>query len=342
MYLKDFDYSLPEKFIAQFPLRQRDHCKLLVVERKTGKLIHARFSDVSSFLNQTDCLVLNNSRVIPARLIGKRKTGGKVEIFLLKRLSDGYSYQALIKPLKRLKLNERIIFNNGTVTAELVNPLEKIVRFNTSNRSRLFGLGQVPLPPYIKRNPRSLDSTQYQTVYAQRDGSVASPTAGLHFTKRLLNSLRKKGVSIDTVTLHINYATFNPVKEDDISKHLMHSEEFSITKNTFKHIRSMKTSGNRIIAVGTTATRVLEATADRMFNPRIQPKRIQETTNLFIYPGYRFKMVDALITNFHLPRSTLFMLVCAFSGTDLIKKAYKEAMRKGYRFYSYGDAMIII
>ncbi|MFC1704241.1 tRNA preQ1(34) S-adenosylmethionine ribosyltransferase-isomerase QueA [Candidatus Omnitrophota bacterium] len=341
MKLTDFNYSLPQDLIAQLPLRKRDASRLLVLDRKSQKITHAHFRDIGNYLSPSDCLILNNTRVIPARLLGKRATGGKVEVFLLKRLSDGYSYTALIKPLKRLNLNEKIFFNNGTITAALKDPLKKIVRFNVKSLSRLLEIGQTPLPPYIKRAPQRIDATHYQTVYAKRNGSVASPTAGLHFTTRLLNDLKKSGITIGYVTLHVNYATFNPVKEDDIIQHTMHSEEFSIKADMIQKIRDKKKSGKNIVAVGTTSTRVLESVADSILAART-PKDITSNTDLFIYPGFKFKIVDRLITNFHLPRSTLFMLVCAFAGRDLVMKAYREAIKKEYRFYSYGDAMIIL
>jgi len=341
MKLSNFDYSLPKELIAQFPEKKRDTCKLLVIDRKSKKIIHTHFRDIVNFLNPSDCMVLNNTKVIPARLLGRRLTGGKVEVFLLKRLSDGYSYKTLIKPLRRLKLDEKILFDHGKIFAQLKDAKEKVVRFNIKNSSKLLGLGQVPLPPYIKRSPNLMDKTHYQTVYAKHNGSVASPTAGLHFTKSLISEIENKGVDVAHVTLHVNYSTFNTLKEEEISKHKMHSEEFIVSKKAIKHIKSNKDSGNKIVAVGTTSCRVLETVADKIMKNK-NSVEIKSETDLFIYPGFNFKMVDKLITNFHLPRTSLFMLVCAFAGRNLIMKAYKEAVRKEYRFYSYGDAMMIL
>ena len=337
MKLQDFDYDLAKERIAQYPLIKRDQARLLVIDRKSKKIYHDRFFNILKYLPAKSLLVLNDTKVIPARLIGKRQTGGKVEVFLLEPLSDGYSYKTLIRPLKRLNLNEKIIFDGGKIFARLKDPLEKIVRFNTRNSSGILKLGLIPLPPYIKRQPEAIDKTHYQTVYAKNRGSVASPTAGLHFTKDALSKIRKSGIKIANVTLHVNYATFNPVKEQDVRKHKMHSEEFMVPEKAILEIKKAKTIGNKIIAVGTTSFRVLETIADRL-----KGKAIKGQTNLFVYPGYKPKLVDTLITNFHLPRTTLFMLVCAFAGTDLIKRAYQEAINKKYRFYSYGDCMLII
>ncbi|HOX54238.1 MAG TPA: tRNA preQ1(34) S-adenosylmethionine ribosyltransferase-isomerase QueA [Candidatus Omnitrophota bacterium] len=337
MKLQDFDYDLAKEFIAQYPLAKRDQARLLVIDRKSQRIYHDKFSNILEYLPHNSLIVLNDTKVIPARLIGKRQTGGRVEVFLLKPLSDGYSYKTLIRPLKRLNINEKIIFNGAKIYASLKDPIEKIVRFNTRNVASILKLGMVPLPPYIKRQPQDIDKTHYQTVYARNNGSVASPTAGLHFTKEMLSKIRKSGIKTANVTLHVNYATFNPVKEDDIRKHRMHSEEFIAPKKTISEIKKAKAEGNQIIAVGTTSFRVLETIADKM-----DEKEIKAETNLFVYPGYRTKLVDALITNFHLPKTTLFMLVCAFAGTDLIKSAYNEAIARKYRFYSYGDCMLII
>ncbi|MBM3248139.1 MAG: tRNA preQ1(34) S-adenosylmethionine ribosyltransferase-isomerase QueA [Candidatus Omnitrophica bacterium] len=337
MKLSIFDYVLAKERIAQYPLVKRDQARLLIVDRKSKKIYRDKFCNILKYLPSDSLMVLNDTKVIPARLIGRRQTGGRVEVFLLQALSDGYSYKTLIRPLKRLNLNEKIIFNGGKISARLKDPLEKIVRFNTRNASQILKLGFIPLPPYIKRQPEAIDKTHYQTVYAKNKGSVASPTAGLHFTKESLSKIKKSGIRIANVTLHVNYATFNAVKEDDIRKHKMHSEEFRVPKKTISEIKNAKTSGRKIIAVGTTSFRVLETIAEGL-----GVKEIKGETNLFVYPGYKLKLVDALITNFHLPRTTLFMLVCAFAGTDLIKRAYQEAIDKKYRFYSYGDAMLIL
>lgn len=337
MKLRDFDYDLAKELIAQYPLKKRDQARLLVIDRKSQRIYHDKFSNILKYLPSNSLIVLNDTKVIPARLIGKRKTGGKVEVFLLKPLSDGYSYKTLIRPLKRLKIDEKIIFNGAKISARLKDPIEKIVRFNTRNVSHILKLGLIPLPPYIKRQPEAIDKTHYQTVYARNNGSVASPTAGLHFTKEMLAKIRRAGIKTSNVTLHVNYATFNSVKEEDIRKHKMHSEEFIAPKKTIAEIKEANASGDKIVAVGTTSFRVLETIANKL-----KDKGIRGETNLFVYPGYKPKLVDALITNFHLPRTTLFMLVCAFAGTDLIKRAYKEAIAKKYRFYSYGDCMLIL
>ena len=337
MKLQDFNYDLPKELIAQYPLKKRDQARLLVVDRASGSIHHDIFSNILKYLPRKSLMVLNDSKVVPARLMGRRTTGGSVEVFLLKRLADGYSYRSLIRPLRRLRLNEKILFNGGKITAELRDPMQKIVRFNTKSYSRISKLGLIPLPPYVKREPESIDKTHYQTVYAKRDGSVASPTAGLHFTKELLSKIKHSGIKTDYVTLHINYATFNPVKEEDVTEHKMHTEEFEVLGKTIENIKNIKTDKGKVVAVGTTSFRVLETIAKNL-----KARDVNGCTDLFVYPGYKPKLVDILITNFHLPKTTLFMLVCAFAGTDLIQRVYQEAIVKKYRFYSYGDAMIII
>ncbi|MBI5149305.1 MAG: tRNA preQ1(34) S-adenosylmethionine ribosyltransferase-isomerase QueA [Candidatus Omnitrophica bacterium] len=339
MKLQDFDYSLPEGLIASYPIPKRDQAKLMVVDRGRGTIAHDIFANVGKYLPAQSCLVLNDSKVIPARLLGRReKTPGKVEVFLLKKIpgGDGCSYEALIRPLNRLKLNEKIQFNGGSLTAELVDIKKRTVRFNRRNISaQLQRHGHMPLPPYIKRPDEPLDKKYYQTVYARKPGSVASPTAGLHFTPALLNALRKKGHGIETVTLHVNLATFRMVEAEDITQHKMHTEEYSLTQKSFSSIQQAKAKGRKIVAVGTTSCRVLETLAK-------DSSRLTGATDIFIYPGYTFHSVDILITNFHLPRSTLLMLVYAFGGTKLMKEAYAQAIEQKYRFYSYGDAMIIL
>lgn len=336
MKLQDFKYELPKELIAQFPLEQRDQARLLIVDRAKQTITHDIFSNLGKYLPPNSILVLNDSKVIPARLFGKReKTGGKVEIFLLNRLSDGYSFEALIRPLKRLNIDEKIIFNGNGIYARLKDAQKRIVRFNIKNITRhLEKIGHVPLPPYIKRTDEPLDRDYYQTVYAKKRGSVASPTAGLHFTKALLENLQREGRSFQKVTLHINYATFKQIEEDDIVKHKMHFEDYVISRKAFEAIQKAKQEGRKIVAVGTTSCRVLETSA--------ATGRLKGRTDLFIYPGYSFQMTDSLVTNFHLPCSTLFVLVCAFAGRDFIMEAYQEAIAKKYRFYSYGDAMLII
>ncbi len=340
MELKDFDYKLPKELIAQYPLKKRDSCRLLVIERTSQKIFHDEFSNILKFLPKNCCLVLNDSKVIPARLMGRRETGGKVEILLLKQLKERNTFNALISPLKKLKADERIIFNGSKVYCRLKDAKQRIVQFNTDITKHLSHLGQIPLPPYIKRPPEELDKDYYQTVYARNSGSVASPTAGLHFTDALLRKIEKSGIKKANVTLHVNYATFNPVKEDDITKHKMHTEEFSIPKNTIDVVKKTKEQGGKIICVGTTSCRVLETVADRV--SKKPGNTFCGSTDIFIYPGYKFKLTDALLTNFHFPKTTLFMLVCAFAGRSLIVKAYQEAIERKYRFYSYGDAMLII
>jgi len=333
--LQDFEYGLPKELIAQFPLKMREKARLMVVDRKARTIRHDIFENIEKYLPPQSMLVLNDSKVIPARLFGQRETGGKIEIFLLKKLSDGYSYETLIRPLKRLKTDERIYFDNNGLYAELIDPKNKIVRFNTKNiSSYLNRFGHIPLPPYIKRPDEPLDKEFYQTVYAKKNGSVASPTAGLHFTSELLKRIEKQKHGIEKVTLHVNYATFKPVDEEDITKHRMQSEDYSVSQKTWSAIQATNKEGRKIIAVGTTSCRVLEVVS--------ATKKLKGETNIFIYPGFQFQMTDGLITNFHLPKSTLLMLVYAFGSSDLMKRVYREAIDRKYRFYSYGDGMLIL
>ncbi|MBI3617981.1 MAG: tRNA preQ1(34) S-adenosylmethionine ribosyltransferase-isomerase QueA [Candidatus Omnitrophica bacterium] len=339
MKVSEFDFDLPQELIAQYPLEKRDQARLMVIDRQKQAVSHDIFANMEKYLPPGSCVVLNDSKVIPARLLGRReKTPGKVEVFLLKKLAhgDGRFYETLIRPLNRLKLNEKIQFNGGSLTAELIDIHKRIVRFNRKDvAAQLKKHGHMPLPPYIKRPDEPLDHKYYQTVYARKPGAVASPTAGLHFTPALLNALRKKGHGIETVTLHVNLATFRMVETEDITRHQMHTEEYSLTQKSFNAIRQAKTRGSKIAAVGTTSCRVLETLAK-------DPSRLSGETDIFIYPGHTFRAVDALITNFHLPRSTLLMLVYAFGGIKLMKEAYARAIREKYRFYSYGDGMIIL
>ncbi len=339
MKVSEFDFDLPQELIAQYPLEKRDQARLMVIDRQKQAISHDIFANMEKYLPPGSCVVLNDSKVIPARLLGRReKTPGKVEIFLLKKLAhgDGRFYETLIRPLNRLKLNEKIQFNGGSLTAELIDIHKRIVRFNRKDvAAQLKKHGHMPLPPYIKRADEPLDHKYYQTVYARKPGSVASPTAGLHFTPALLNALREKGHGIEPVTLHVNLATFRMVEAEDITRHQMHTEEYSLTQKSFNAIRQAKTRGSKIVAVGTTSSRVLETLAK-------DSSRLTGETDIFIYPGYTFRAVDILITNFHLPRSTLLMLVYAFGGIKLMKEAYAQAIRGKYRFYSYGDAMIIV
>ncbi len=334
--LKDFGYTIPESLIAQHPLHRRDQARLMVINRQEQTIQHDIFSHIDKYLPPNSCLVVNDSKVVPARLFGRREGHtGRVEVFLLKKLDDGYSYETLMRPLRKLKNGERIVFDGSALKACVVDRDKRIVRFNKKDISKdLNAVGHIPLPPYIKRQDRAEDRKYYQTVFAQKQGSVAAPTAGLHFTQPLLNRLKKQGHKIEKVTLHVNYGTFKPVEEEDITQHPMHWEDYVVTKKTFQSITQAKTKGQKIVAVGTTSCRVLESMA--------KSGNLKASTNLFVYPGYTFQLTDMLLTNFHLPYSTLLMLVSALGTQALIKKAYAEAIQKKYRFYSYGDAMLII
>ena len=327
--LTDFDYVLPKELIAQYPLKQRDSARLLVLNRAKSTIEHRVFKDIIDYLNKNDLLVLNNTKVLPARLIGSRKTGGKVEILLLNR-SKGLSFDALIRP-SRVKINEKIIFNGNGISCEV--SARNQVTFSVKDIEEIYALGKTPLPPYIKREPIDLDAIYYQTVYAKAQGSIASPTAGLHFTEELLKKIKAKGINLAYVTLHIGYSTFAPVKSEDITQHKIQKEIFSISSKTQELLQEAQVKKSRVIAVGTTSLRAIETFS--------QTGTAEGTTNLFIYPGYNFKIADCLLTNFHLPRTTLFMLTAAFATEKFIKRAYQEAVEKKYRFYSYGDAMLI-
>jgi S-adenosylmethionine:tRNA ribosyltransferase-isomerase len=325
--LSDFDYFLPKELIAQYPLKERDACRLLILDRKKNKIEHCNFKDITGYLKKNDLLVLNDTKVLPCRIKGNRLTGGKVEILLLNRKSD-LTFGALIKP-SRIKVGEQIFFNGISSKISAKNE----ITFNANDEVSIYKLGAMPLPPYIKREPEELDNIYYQTIYAKEGGAIASPTAGLHFTRGLIKKIELDGVNISYITLHVGIGTFKPVKIDNIAKHKMESEYFRIPDRTQDLIQKTKAVKKRTIAVGTTSLRVLETFFEG---------KNEGLTDLFIYPGYKFKIVDSLLTNFHLPKTTLFMLVCAFGGTRLIKKAYQEAIDKKYRFYSYGDAMLII
>ena len=334
MKLQDFTYELPQALIAQHPCSRRDDARLMVIDRASQTICHDIFRNLPKYLPAQSILVVNNSKVIPARLLGNReKTGGEVEIFLLKKI-DEFCYEALLRPLKKIRVGEPLAFAGG-VKAVLIDKDKRIVRFNKTHiEKHLNKIGHIPLPPYINREDTALDKKEYQTVYARTAGSVASPTAGLHFTKKLLNDLKGKGHDVCSLTLHINYGTFKPVEVDDITQHPMHWEDYSIAAKTWGQINRAKAQGRRVIAVGTTSCRVLESVATS--------GKFAGSTNIFIYPGFSFRMIDCLITNFHLPFSTLLMLVYAFGGMDLIKRAYTQAIEEKYRFYSYGDAMLIV
>lgn len=335
MKLRHFIYRIPEHLIAQHPLKRRDQARLMAVDRHNGKITHDIFTNLHRYLPPQSCLVLNDTKVIPARLLGRRATGAEVEIFLLKKLSDGYCYETLMRPLKRLKAGEQIVFNRGGIIARIEDKEKRIVRFNRKDLNPVLAkIGHMPLPPYIKRPDLAADRRDYQTVYARQEGSVAAPTAGLHFTKAQLAQLKRQGHDVEHVTLHVNYGTFKPVEAQDITLHSMHFEDYALTRKAYMAIQKAKNAGRKVVAVGTTSCRVLETVARR--------HDLKGETNLFVYPGIDFRMVDILVTNFHLPRSTLLMLVYAFGGVELMKKAYREGIKGKYRFYSYGDAMVIV
>ncbi|MFA6384435.1 MAG: tRNA preQ1(34) S-adenosylmethionine ribosyltransferase-isomerase QueA [Candidatus Omnitrophota bacterium] len=330
MKLSDFDYDLPKELIAQYPLKDRASCRLLVVNRERGTIEHRVFGDVPTFLRPDDLLVLNNTKVRTCRLRGTRRTGGKVEVFLL-RQKEGLCFDVMLKP-GRLKPGEVVSFKDSAITGTLTGGNE--VTFQASSAEAVYALGEIPLPPYIKRPVEAADSEYYQTVYAESDGSVAAPTAGLHFTPDLLERIEGQGVALAYVTLHVGLGTFKSVTSEDIRQHAMGEEFFTVPDRTQTALAKARAqSSGRIIAVGTTTCRTLESYASG---------EKSGVTTLFMYPGYDFKLTGGLLTNFHLPRTTLFMLVCAFAGTGLARKAYDEAIREKYRFYSYGDAMLIV
>ena len=334
MKLSDFDYILPKELIAQYPPKERHKCRLMVLDRKSHNISHKIFEDITQYFHEGDSLVLNDTKVIPGRLFGKRKTGGRVELFLLEKKNP--VCEALVRPSARLKEGEKITLESGD-EVEILNRGEvgRFVKFNRSLDEILKEAGHIPLPPYINRADEESDRADYQTVYSAQEGATASPTAGLHFTQELLKRVSDIGVRVSYVTLHTNYGTFAPVKSEDVESHKMHKEYFELSKKTADVIKETKEKGGKVFAVGTTTTRVLEYCADRL---------TAETghTNLFIYPGYKFRIVDHLITNFHLPKSTLLLLVSAFAGKDFILEAYRKAVEEKYRFFSYGDAMLIL
>ncbi len=367
MLLSDFDYELLPERIAAFPPKDRSSARLLKVDRATGAFSHHTFRDIETFLKAGDVLVLNNTKVLPARIFGKRPTGGKVEALLLKETAPN-EWEALLRPGGRIKKGIQISF--GDLKTELVAEVlddshpdsgARRIRFSDSHvKSKLKKIGHIPLPPYIDRPDSEIDRELYQTVFAKEEGAVASPTAGLHFDEKLLKQLEKKGVEIIYVTLHTSYGTFQPIGEEDFLKHKMFAEDFEVTESAAEKINRALEEGRRVIACGTTSVRTLESASvdkgrNHFFDPkrgqtrgsdpfdfpvwRIQPMKGQ--TRLFIYPGYEFKVVKGIITNFHLPKSSLLLLVAAFLGLDKMKAAYAEAIKENYRFYSYGDAMLI-
>ncbi|MBL8014215.1 MAG: tRNA preQ1(34) S-adenosylmethionine ribosyltransferase-isomerase QueA, partial [Candidatus Omnitrophica bacterium] len=316
------------------PARQRDDARLMIIDRSSQKISHDIFRNIGQYLPQQSFLVVNNSKVVPARLLGRRKnSGGQVEVFLLKQLGSN-RYEALLKPLKKIKVGEPLEFDDG-VLGVLEDKERRIVCFNKKNMAPFLDkIGHIPLPPYISRPDQKSDKSEYQTVYARHRGSVASPTAGLHFTKPLIEQLKKDGHTFSAVTLHINYGTFKPVECEDVTNHPMHSEDYYLSQLVYRRIINARQSKRAVVAVGTTSCRVLESVS--------QTGKMNGSTNIFIYPGYQFQLIDCLLTNFHLPKSTLLMLVSAFGGMNLIKRAYQQAITMKYRFYSYGDAMLII
>ena len=340
-HLEDYDYDLPQELIAQDPLSKRDSSRLMVVDRKTGTMTHRIFHDILDYLHEGDCLVVNNTKVIPARLMGtKEDTGAAIEVLLLKRKQDNI-WETLVKPGKKARPGAVISFGDGLLKGRVVDIVEegnRLIQFEYEGifEEILDQLGQMPLPPYITHKLE--DKNRYQTVYAKYDGSAAAPTAGLHFTEELLEQIQAKGVTIANVTLHVGLGTFRPVKVDNILEHHMHSEFYRIEEKDAALINETKQRGGRVISVGTTSTRTLESVADE--NGFL--KAGSGWTDIFIYPGYTFKCVDALITNFHLPESTLLMLVSAFSDRERILAAYREAVKERYRFFSFGDAMFIV
>ena len=340
MDIEAFDYHLPESLIAQTPLKNRDESRLLVLGRKTGNIAHKHFKNIIDYIESGDTLVLNDTRVMPARLFGlKEETGAKVEMLMLTQLEDN-DWEVLLKPAKRIKVGDKLSFGEGKIVAECLETLDqggRIMRLNYEGilQERLDELGEMPLPPYIKE--RLDDPDRYQTVYAKASGSAAAPTAGLHFTDELLEQLKAKGVNIAFITLHVGLGTFRPVSVENIDDHEMHSEYYQMNQETADLLNATKTNGHRIFSVGTTSTRTLETIMQTRNN------FVAESgwTDIFIYPGFDFKAIDGLITNFHLPKSTLVMLVSAFSSRDYILNAYQQAVKLEYRFFSFGDAMLI-
>ncbi len=340
MDLKDFNYDLPEELIAQDPLEDRSSSRLMVLHKDTGRIEHKIFRDIIDYLNPGDCLVINDTKVIPARLMGiKEDTGAAIEVLLLKRNVDDV-WECLVKPGKKARTGARIIFGEGLLVGEIVDVIEdgnRMIKFHYEGifEEILDKLGQMPLPPYITHKLQ--DKNRYQTVYAKNEGSAAAPTAGLHFTKELLEKIKEKGVNVVSITLHVGLGTFRPVKVDKIEEHHMHTETFNISKEAADTINRTRAAGGRVIAVGTTSCRTLESAAA---DDGTIPARSGDT-DIFIYPGYKFKAIDCLITNFHLPESTLIMLVSALAGRDNIMNAYETAVKERYRFFSFGDAMFI-
>ena len=339
MKVSEFNYDLPEELIAQTPIEKRDESRLMVLDRSKQTIEHKTFKDIIDYLEPGDCLVRNNTKVIPARIYGKKETGAKVEFLLLNNI-EGDIWESIVRPGNKLHVGTKVIFGDGLLTAEILEIMPGGTRKVKFSYKGIFNeildkIGLMPLPPYIHEELK--DNDRYQTVYAKYNGSAAAPTAGLHFTPELLKKIEEKGVKIANVTLHVGIGTFRPVKEENVENHEMHTEHFYIKQEDVEKINETKKQGKRVIAVGTTSCRVLETIADE--NGLV--KETEADTSIFIYPGYHFKCLDALITNFHLPQSTLLMLVSALAGKDYIMKAYNEAVKEKYRFFSFGDAMFI-
>ncbi len=339
MTLSDYDFTLPKELIAQDPIENRSDSRLFVIDRKSGSFAHDRFYNIGNYLNPDDVLVINNTKVIPARLFGNRTTGAAIEVLLLKRITED-SWEVLTKPGKRAGIGTEIVFGDNLIRAKVIDIKNDGIRILQFFYSGIFEeildvLGQMPLPPYITHE--LVDKSRYQTVYAKYDGSAAAPTAGLHFTPEVLEEIRIGGVSIAEITLHVGLGTFRPVKHENILEHEMHKEFYEVTNEACDIINTAKQNGGRIVAVGTTCVRTLETAAK---SGEIVP--CSGETDIFIYPGFKFNAVDSIITNFHLPKSTLLMLISAFTKRELILSAYQEAIREKYRFFSFGDAMLII
>ena len=339
MELKEFNYNLPEELIAQVPINNRDTSRLMVLDRKEQTIQHKVFKDILDYLKPGDCLVRNNTKVIPARLYGKKETGANVEFVLLKNI-EGDIWEAMVRPGNKLHIGTKVVFGDGLLKAEIIDTTEDGTRKVEFTYDGIFNeildkIGLMPLPPYIHEELKEKD--RYQTVYAKYEGSAAAPTAGLHFTDELLKKIEEKGIQIANVTLHVGIGTFRPVKEKNIEDHHMHTEHYYIKEEDVNKINTAKLNGNKVIAVGTTSCRTLETVADE--NGLVSVK--EGDTGIFIYPGYKFKCIDGLITNFHLPESTLLMLISAFARKEYVLKAYEEAVKEKYRFFSFGDAMFI-
>ncbi|MDD5503970.1 MAG: tRNA preQ1(34) S-adenosylmethionine ribosyltransferase-isomerase QueA [Candidatus Omnitrophica bacterium] len=350
MRLSDFEYNLPPGLIAQYPCQKRDESRLLLLHKDTGAIEHLLFRDIVRFFKKGDILALNDTKVYKARVIGRRRGHtGKIEFLVAGRLEGGL-YNVLARPSRKLSKGTRIVFDKTDISAEVIGRSAGYIQMRFEPEEGIYSaldkIGSMPLPPYIKRNAELIDESRYQTVYAKKPGAIAAPTAGLHFTNELIDCIRQSGVNIAYLTLHVGYGTFRPVTEEDITRHHMHHEYYEISEETARMINNAKVCRGRVIAAGTTACRALEsACAGRKAGQSASGFSLPASsgsTDIFIYPGYGFKAIDMLLTNFHLPRTTLLMLVCAFAGREMIMKAYNEAIKLGYRFFSYGDAMLIV